>query len=334
MTPAGAAARIASRVRRSRSAGSSFRPERSTTSRSRLPTAKRREVGRFVAASKVSEELVEGGGRLGLRLAAGAQGDAAGALGRLVEVVDVGGGEAQSVVSPAGRTVTCGYDKSLFGVELRVEAHSSRLQHDEPSVELPRVGPNQGKDCLRKFPPLLARKANENHACRLHSGDVDESSEVLVFGQKDSGVPVRDVDDLSIRRPGRQVGNRDNVMAVGSECANDCKVAAFVRNESHSEELTLVRPLENESLLVGKRVGCVPQGGQQIGGSQPRVGVEEIFARGSLGELSQNQLHRDASSSDDWFPGHHSRVYFDSIRDGHRHTRYVVYWTSHLRYTR
>ena len=58
------------------------------------------EVGGFVAVAEVAEEDVEGAVGFLLRFLAGAQGYSALAFGRAVVVVDVGGFEAQCVVSP------------------------------------------------------------------------------------------------------------------------------------------------------------------------------------------------------------------------------------------
>ena len=58
------------------------------------------EVGGLVEVAEVAEEFVEGAVGFLLRFLAGAQGDAALALVRAVVVVDVGGFEAQAVLSP------------------------------------------------------------------------------------------------------------------------------------------------------------------------------------------------------------------------------------------
>ena len=63
-----------------------------------------REVGGFVKVAEVAEELVEGAVGLLLGFLAGAQGDAALAFGRAVVVVDVGGFEAQAVLSPVPKS--------------------------------------------------------------------------------------------------------------------------------------------------------------------------------------------------------------------------------------
>ena len=64
------------------------------------------EVGGLVEVAEVAEELVEGAVGFLLGFLAGAQGNAALALGRAVVVVDVGGFEAQVVAPPVSGSST------------------------------------------------------------------------------------------------------------------------------------------------------------------------------------------------------------------------------------
>ena len=98
---------------------------------------------------------------------------------------------------------------------------------------------NEGDNALCELRALLAREANQDDAGGFRPGNVDEPSKVLVFGQEYPVLSVSKVDDALVTGSRSHVRNGDNVVTFGSKSADDCKVAAFVRKESHSRALRL-----------------------------------------------------------------------------------------------
>jgi hypothetical protein len=78
-------------------------------------------------------------------------------------------------------------------------------------------------------------------------------AEVLVLGQEYPLFPSCSVDDVLIGKSWRYLSNGENVMTLGAKCADDCKVAALVRDEFHSK----LRARRFEDFLVSHRIGGV-----------------------------------------------------------------------------
>ncbi len=215
----------------------------------------------------------------------------------------------------------------LLGIELGVEPNSAWLQHCECLSESWTVSPNEGYDTPGKLGASLAGEADEDDAGGLRLRDVNEPAKVLVFGQEYSVVSVSEVDNVRVTGSRSQIRYGDYVVTLEPEGADDCKVAAFVRKESHSWTLGLFRSLENEGLLVSKRIGRIPQSRRDVEPGQAWIRIEQVLACCTLGELSEDQLNWNASAADDWFPRHYRRINLDTVRYGHGYTQTVVYWT-------
>jgi hypothetical protein len=75
--------------------------------------------------------------------------------------------------------------------------------------------------------------------------------------------------------------------------------------------------LQQNGFFVGNGVGRIADGRLNRFTGEPRVGIEQVSFRRTLGELSQNQFHRNAGPADDRLPHHDFGVDFDMIGDRH-----------------
>jgi hypothetical protein len=117
-------------------------------------------------------------------------------------------------------------------------------------------------------------ETNQDYSRGLHVGNEHKPAEVFVLCQQDSVVGLREFHQFPIDGSLLHFAHSQNVMAIRAERSHNREVTALVREKAHRVELTGVWSYNG---LVGNGVGGVPKTSADIVGSQPRIGIKQVF---------------------------------------------------------
>jgi hypothetical protein len=149
-------------------------------------------------------------------------------------------------------------------------------------------------------------KAQQDRAsCRL-SGCGAKFPEIMVLCDENPPLAHRHLDDGVILRARVNLGHGHHVMPGGLECPHQTDVAALVSQEAHSRLW-----LDQDPVLMRRRVCGIHDGGMNIVIGQMRVGLEQVAGGGAFAEFSENELQRNARAAHDGLAQHHLRVDLD-----------------------
>lgn len=101
-----------------------------------------------------------------------------------------------------------------------------------------------------------------------------------------------------------------NIMTRIAEASDYREVAALVGEKSHDAPSMRA---DGHHGLVRNRVSCVVQRGPDVVRRQPRIGIEKISYRRTLGQLPEQKLNRYPRSADYRLTLHDARVDLDPL---------------------
>lgn len=161
---------------------------------------------------------------------------------------------------------------------------------------------------------------------------IHELAKIFILRQENPILPVGHIHHNRIIGTGRKLCYREYVMACGAKRSHHGEVATLVGKEFH--RLSLGSPtggsFNQHRLLVGHGVCCIANSGVNIGFGQAGIGIEQIRFRRTFSKLLENQLNRNARTTDDGFAHHHFRIHLNTMR---RHGLSVSVWGEYSRLT-
>ena len=119
------------------------------------------------------------------------------------------------------------------------QSHSSRLNHDESSDQTRSKVTDRPDDGDAETAARSGWESDQDDPARRLPIGVDELAEVLVLGQQDASAGSSKLQDDFVRGSTGDFGYGDDIVTIGTQSANGCKVAALIRQELHGQELAV-----------------------------------------------------------------------------------------------
>lgn len=127
----------------------------------------------------------------------------------------------------------------------------------------------------------------------------------------------RPFEDLFVGGTGSNLCNREHIMTSLTERLYDRSGATLVREKVHTSRFRWSRCIgEKNNFFMRYGGGTVSHGGTDILGCEVGVVLKKLGLGGTLSKFAQDELDRDASSSNHGFALHYGRIDLNALR-GH-----------------
>lgn len=140
----------------------------------------------------------------------------------------------------------------------------------------------------------------------------DEFAEILVVGNKNSGLTRSPGQDIRIIGLGHCFGDSNYIVTGSTQELHYSFAGRFVYDKPHGD-CCLAGNGKGENILPSQHLGCIGQGGSDIVRLQTRILMQDFMLREALGQHPHDQLDRDTSSPDYRLADHDSRVYGNAL---------------------
>jgi hypothetical protein len=198
------------------------------------------------------------------------------------------------------------------------DARASWLRDNECAGDSITKFVNDVSDGLAECTPHARWKSNQHDSSRLLSAGICEQAEIFVFGQEDSRFRTGQSKDDFVLGARIDFYDGGNVVADCAQSGDDREIATLVSEKPHGLLSAVAGVLADEDdLFVGDGVRCVSHRRMDILASEVGIGVKEITFGRTFAQFPEDQLHRDARSTDDRLSKHHAGVDVDAICESH-----------------
>jgi hypothetical protein len=144
---------------------------------------------------------------------------------------------------------------------------------------------------------------------------IRQLTKILILRQENPILAAGHVQHNDIIRTRCKLCDREHVMACDAKRSHDGEVATLVGEEPHSLSLgSLAGGSPNQHrFLMSHGVGCIANGGLNIGLGQAGIGIKQISFRRAFSELSENQLNGNTRATDNGFAHHHFGIHLNAM---------------------